>query len=68
KFVTPEDLGLPNAKSVPSLNLRKVRQEAETRAIREALARSSGNISRAAELLGITRPTLYDIMQKCDIR
>ncbi len=68
KFVTPEDLGLPNAESVPSLNLRKVRQEAESRVIREALARSGGNISRAAELLGVTRPTLYDIMQKHDIR
>jgi two-component system NtrC family response regulator len=68
KFVTPEDLSLPAAQSVPSLNLRKVRQEAETRAIREALARSCGNISRAAELLGITRPTLYDVMQKYEIR
>jgi two-component system NtrC family response regulator len=68
KFVTPEDLGLPSARTVPSLNIRRVRQEAETRAIREAMARSGGNISRAAELLGITRPTLYDIMQKYDIR
>jgi two-component system NtrC family response regulator len=68
KFVTPEELNLPHAESAPSLNLRKVRQEAETRAICEALARSGGNISRAAELLGITRPTLYDIMQKHDIR
>jgi len=68
KFVTPEDLGLPSASSVPSLNLRTVRQAAETRAIREAMARSCGNISRAAELLGITRPTLYDIMEKNGIR
>jgi len=68
KFITAEDLGLPAAQSVPSLNLRTVRQDAETRAIREALARSCGNISRASELLGITRPTLYDIMQKYDIR
>jgi two-component system NtrC family response regulator len=68
KFVTPDDLGLPAAQSVPSLNLRKVRQDAETRAIREALARSCGNISRAAELLGITRPTLYDVMEKYGIR
>jgi two-component system NtrC family response regulator len=68
KYITPQDLGLPAAQTVPSLNLRKVRQEAETRAIREAMARSCGNVSRAAELLGITRPTLYDIMQKYDIR
>jgi len=67
KFVTPEDLGLPAATCAPSLNLRKVRQEAETRAIREAMARACGNISRAAELLGVTRPTLYDIIQKYNI-
>jgi two-component system, NtrC family, response regulator len=63
KFVTAEDLGL-NASEPQNLNLRVVRQEAETRAINDALIRSSGNISRAAELLGITRPTLYDLMQK----
>ena len=68
KFITPEDLGLPGARTAPSLNLRKVRQDAESRAIREAMARSGGNISRAAELLGITRPTLYDIMEKYEIR
>ncbi len=45
-----------------------MRQEAETRAIRQALIRTAGNISRAAELLGVTRPTLYDFMQKYGIR
>ncbi len=63
KFVTAEDLGL-SVSEPQNLNLRVVRQEAETRAINDALIRSSGNISRAAELLGITRPTLYDLMQK----
>jgi DNA-binding NtrC family response regulator len=47
-----------------SLNLREVRQRAESKAIRVALTRSYGNISKAAELLGITRPTLYDLMNK----
>ena len=46
------------------LNLREVRQAAETSAINRALALSDGNISQAAKLLGITRPTLYDLMSK----
>lgn len=68
KFVTAADLGLEIAASPLSLNLRVVRQSAETLAIRQALARSGGNISRTAELLGVTRPTLYDLMAKYGIR
>jgi two-component system NtrC family response regulator len=67
KFVTAADLGLEQAEAAPTLNLRAVRQDAETQAIRQALVRTAGNISRAAELLGITRPTLYDMMQKYGI-
>lgn len=44
------------------LNLREVRQDAETTAIVRAISFSGGNISNAAKLLGITRPTLYDLM------
>jgi two-component system NtrC family response regulator len=65
KFVTAADLGLEAGDGEPeSLNLREVRQRAESKAIRVALTRSYGNISKAAELLGITRPTLYDLMNK----
>ncbi len=46
------------------LPLREVRQRAEAAAVREALALTGGNISRAAELLGVTRPTLYDLMER----
>jgi two-component system NtrC family response regulator len=67
KFVTAADLGLAQ-KPAESLNLRAVRQQAETRAIRDALIRASDNVSRTAELLGVTRPTLYDLMQKYGIR
>jgi two-component system NtrC family response regulator len=68
KFVTAQDLGLSPHNAPPTLNLRVVRQKAESYAIRQALIRTSGNVSRAAELLGVTRPTLYDMLQKYDIR
>jgi len=65
KQVTALDLGLPTGESEPeSLNLREVRQRAESRAIRMALMRNYGNISRTAEELGVTRPTLYDLLNK----
>jgi two-component system NtrC family response regulator len=44
------------------LNLRAVREAAEQRALVRALARTNNNLTRAAELLGISRPTLYDLM------
>ena len=67
--VTAVDLGLAEADvSPPNLNLREVRREAETRAIRRALATSNDNVSQAAKLLGITRPTLYDLMEKYGIQ
>ena len=68
KFVTAQDLGLAQHHAAPTLNLRLIRRNAESYAIRQALIRTSGNVSRAAEVLGVTRPTLYDLMQKYDIR
>ncbi len=65
KQLSPEDLDLADIDAEPpSLNLREVRQAAETKAIRSALVSTYGNISRTAALLGITRPTLYDLMDK----
>lgn len=65
KQVTAADLGIDGIEQVPeSLNLREVRQRAESKAIRVALMKSFGNISRAAEQLGVTRPTLYDLLNK----
>ncbi len=64
KHLSREDLGLPlNADSSPiALNLREVRQAAESSAIVRALSLTDGNLSNAAKLLGVTRPTLYDLM------
>jgi two-component system NtrC family response regulator len=69
KYVSVDDLGLPalDGGDMAWLNLRVARQRAETEAIRQALALSNNNISRTAELLGVTRPTLYDLLQKNSI-
>jgi two-component system NtrC family response regulator len=50
------------------LNLKAVREEAESRAIRTAFALSKHNMSRTAELLGVTRPTLYSLIDKYNLK
>ena len=65
KYIGADDLGLPaDSPELEWLNLRSARQRAESDAIRQALAVAGGNLSKAAELLGITRPTLYDLLDK----
>ena len=50
------------------LNLRQVRDEAERKAVLIVLGRCNGNLSKAAELLGISRPTLYDLMHRFGLK
>ncbi|MEM8497290.1 MAG: PEP-CTERM-box response regulator transcription factor [Pseudomonadota bacterium] len=64
--ISAQDLGLTVGEE-QVLNLRQVRQEAEVRAINGALATANGNVSAAAKLLGITRPTLYDLVKKYEL-
>ena len=66
KQVTAADLGIERVDEEEqiSLNLREVRQRAESKAIRIVLMKNYGNISRSAEQLGVTRPTLYDLLNK----
>jgi len=67
--VTPEDLGLdapPEDNEV--LPLRDVRDTAEKEAVIRAMGRCNGNIAHAADLLGVTRPTLYNLLDKYDLR
>jgi two-component system NtrC family response regulator len=67
--VTASDLALDSQTQQPlPLNLREVRQRAERQAIMQALSIDNGNISKAAELLGISRPTLYDLLNKYDLK
>ncbi len=67
--ITQEDLGinLTEAEIFP-LNLRQVREEAERKALVRALGRVGGNVLQAAELLGISRPTLYDLLNRHGIK
>src|SRR5690625_6394058 len=67
KYISRDDLDLACGDEL-SLNLRQVRQEAERHAILRAVAMTDNNISAAAKLLGITRPTFYDLIKKHDIR
>ena len=68
KQVTATDLDLPGAsagggEALP-INLRAAREVADRRVIHQALTRTENNISGAAKLLGISRPTLYDLMKQ----
>lgn len=64
KQIGLSELQLGAAGGEDVLSLRQVRIEAEKRTIQRALVKSGGNLSRVAELLGISRPTLYDLLDK----
>jgi two-component system NtrC family response regulator len=66
--ITAEDLGLEDVGEAPLLNLRQARDEAERVAVLRAMARCDGNIVKAAELLGVSRPTLYDLLNRFGLR
>ena len=67
--IVADDLGLPgDAAEEEPINLRQVRDEAEYKAIVKALARVDGNIVKASEVLGVSRPTLYDLMGRHGIK
>jgi two-component system, NtrC family, response regulator len=69
QLIHAADLGLPLAATSPAqLNLAEVRLQAERQALIQALALARNNVSRAAELLGVSRPTLYDLLERCAVR
>lgn len=65
-----DDLGLRPAEedAYASLDLRTVRDDAEKRAVISAIGRANGNIAKAAEILGVSRPTLYDLMHRFGLK
>jgi len=61
------DIGLVPVEA-EALNLRQVREDAEKGAVLRVLGRVNGNLSKAAELLGVSRPTLYDLMHRFGLK
>ncbi|WP_353229301.1 PEP-CTERM-box response regulator transcription factor [Novosphingobium sp.] len=70
KLITAADLDLadPGTSEDQMLNLKTAREVTDRRMIRHALARSEGNITSTARLLGISRPTLYDLLKQYDLQ
>jgi two-component system NtrC family response regulator len=68
--ITPEDLDLPwdTAQAARAVSLREARDRLEAEMIAQSLARHDGNLSRVAEELKISRPTLYALLRKYRIR
>lgn len=67
--ITGEDIGLDTGGGeAEPLNLRQVREAAERQALTRALGRVNGNIAQAAEVLGVSRPTLYDLLNRYGLK
>jgi two-component system NtrC family response regulator len=63
--ITAADLDLAETKSLVNfIDLRHARQRAEAEVLRQALAQTGSNLSQAAKLLGISRPTLYGLLRQ----
>jgi two-component system NtrC family response regulator len=69
QLITPSELQLTEtSEDVMPVNLREVREQAEATAIIRAMSFVGGNVSKAADLLGISRPTLYDLVNKYGLK
>ena len=69
--ITSQDIGLnlPGTDDGEnSLDLRTIREKAEKNAIISAMGRVNGNVVKAAEMLGVSRPTLYDLMHRLGLK
>jgi two-component system NtrC family response regulator len=66
--ITPIDLGLEPADEAPVHKLKDVRRQAELAAVQAAMAKSGDNISEAARLLDVSRPTLYELLRELKLK
>ncbi len=68
KYITAEDMEFGGDDDALLLNLKAAREQADRKAIGRAIAQTEGNISSAAKLLGISRPTLYDLLKQYELQ
>jgi two-component system NtrC family response regulator len=68
RYITESDLGLSSPAPMPSLRLREARESVEREFVQRALQLHAGNISAAAEELGISRPTLYELIERLGLK
>lgn len=68
--ITQDDIGLNGdaADNFEFIDLRKIRDDAERQAVVIALGRTNGNLLKTSEILGISRPTLYDLMHRLGLK
>lgn len=68
--IAVEDIGLEEVQNENEarLDLRQAREDAEKRVVITALGRADGNVHKAAEMLGVSRPTLYDLMHRFGLK
>jgi two-component system NtrC family response regulator len=62
------ELGGDSPDELATFNLREIRDRADRQAIVRALNHVGGKISQAADLLGISRPTMYDLLRKFGLK
>ena len=62
------ELGGNTPEELATFNLREIRDRADRKAITRALNHVSGKVSQASELLGISRPTMYDLLRKYNLK
>lgn len=68
--ITVEDIGLDPVRNEQetSLDLRQLRDQVERRVTISALARADGNVQKAADMMGVSRPTIYDLMHRFGLK
>ena len=64
RLLSPGDLGLDGNGNTAEKTLGEARSELERGMVRAALTQSAGNVSRAARSIGVSRPTMYDLIRK----